>query len=167
MSVEDQFCCVCVLFFRIFNFWPKIHKNTRFNLFARIIDLRKNPLHCQKSFWMFILFLLFSSISLHWSLRKTFLSLLALLWNSAFKWVYLFFSPLVLASLLFTAICKVITLHYIKASSNSHFAFLHFFSVGMVLIPFSCTMSQTSIHSSSGTLSIRSRPFNLLVTSTV
>ena len=31
--------------------------------------------------------LLFSSISLHWSLRKAFLSLLAILWNSAFKWV--------------------------------------------------------------------------------
>ena len=28
--------------------------------------------------------LLFSSISLHWSLRKAFLSLLAILWNSAF-----------------------------------------------------------------------------------
>ena len=38
--------------------------------------------------------LLFSSISLHWSLRKAFWSLLALLWNSAFKWVYLPFSPL-------------------------------------------------------------------------
>jgi len=37
--------------------------------------------------------LLFSSISLHWSLRKAFLSLLAILWNSAFKWVYLSFSP--------------------------------------------------------------------------
>ena len=36
--------------------------------------------------------LLFSSISLHWSLRKAFLSLLAILWNSAFKWVcFLFF----------------------------------------------------------------------------
>ena len=34
--------------------------------------------------------LLFSSISLHWSLRKAFLYLLALLWNSAFKWVYPF-----------------------------------------------------------------------------
>ena len=33
--------------------------------------------------------LLSSSISLHWSLRKAFLSLLAILWNSAFKWVYL------------------------------------------------------------------------------
>ena len=56
-----------------------------------------------------------------------------------------FFSPLHFASLLFTAICK--------ASSDSHFAFLHFFSMGMVLIPVSCIMSQTSIHSSSGTLS--------------
>ena len=35
--------------------------------------------------------LLLSSISLHWSLRKTFLSLLAILWNSAFIWVYFLF----------------------------------------------------------------------------
>jgi len=41
--------------------------------------------------------LLFSSTSL---LRKAFLSLLAILWNSAFKWVYLFFSPLLFTSLL-------------------------------------------------------------------
>ena len=70
--------------------------------------------------------LLISSIFFHWSLRKPFLSLLAILWNSAFKWVYLSFSPLLFASL-FTAICKV--------SSDSHFAFLHFFFLGMVLIP--------------------------------
>ena len=36
--------------------------------------------------------LLLSSISSHCSFRKAFLSLLALLWNSAFRWVYLFFS---------------------------------------------------------------------------
>ena len=89
--------------------------------------------------------LLFSSISLHWSLKKAFLSLLAILWNSAFRCLYLSFSPLLFASLLSTAICK--------ASPDSHFAFLHFFSMGMVLIPVSCTMSQTSFHSSSGTLS--------------
>ena len=35
--------------------------------------------------------LLFSSISWHWPLMKAFLSLLAILWNSAFKWVYLSF----------------------------------------------------------------------------
>ena len=36
--------------------------------------------------------LLFSSVSLHGTLRKAFLSLLAILWNSAFRWVYLSFS---------------------------------------------------------------------------
>ena len=34
----------------------------------------------------------FSSISLHWSLRKSFLSFLAILWNSTFKWVSFLFS---------------------------------------------------------------------------
>ena len=96
--------------------------------------------------------LFFSSISLHWSLKKSFLSLLAILWNSAFRCLNLYFCPLLFAFLLFTAICK--------ASSDSHFGFLHFFSMGMVLIPVSCTMSRTSFHSSSGTLSIRSRPVN-------
>ena len=89
--------------------------------------------------------LLFSSISLHWSLRKAFLSLLAVVWNSAFRCLYFSFSPLLYTSLLFTAICK--------ASPDSHFTFLHFFSMGMVLILVSCTMSRTSFHSSSGTLS--------------
>ena len=103
--------------------------------------------------------ILFSSTSLHQSLRKAFLSLLAILWNSAFKWVYLSFSPLLFTPLLFTAICK--------ASSDSHFAFLHFFFLGMVLIPVSCTMSWTSIHSSSGTPSIKSNPLNLFLISTV
>ena len=84
--------------------------------------------------------LLFSSISLHWSLRKASLSLLAILWNPAFKLVCLSYSPLLFMSLLFTAICK--------ASSDRHFAFLHFFFLGMVLNPFSCTMSRTSIRHS-------------------
>ena len=44
-----------------------------------------------------------------------------------------FFSPLLFASLLFTAI--------FKDPLGSHFAFLHFFFWGMVLIPVSCTMS--------------------------
>ena len=38
--------------------------------------------------------LLFSCISLHWLLRKAFWSLLAILWNSAFRCLYLFFSCL-------------------------------------------------------------------------
>ena len=44
--------------------------------------------------------LLFSSNSLHWSLRKVFLFLLAILWNSAFRWVYLSLSPFPFTSLL-------------------------------------------------------------------
>ena len=63
------------------------------------------------------------------------------------------------SSHLFTAICK--------PSSDSHFAFLHLFSGGMVLIPVSCTMSQISVHSSLDTLSIRSSPLNLFLTSTI
>ena len=59
--------------------------------------------------------LLFSSISFHWSLRRTFLSLLAILWNSAFKWVYCSFSPLLFFCLLFSVICKT--------SSDEHFAY--------------------------------------------
>ena len=68
--------------------------------------------------------LLCSSISLHWSLRKAFLSLLAILWNSAFKWIIScpFFISFYLSSLLFSAICKV--------SSDSHFAFFISFSWG-------------------------------------
>ena len=76
---------------------------------------------------------------LHWSLRRAFLSLLAFVWNCAFKWVYLSFSHLPFASLLFSAICK--------ACSDNCFAFLHFFFLGMVLITASCTKSRTSVHS--------------------
>ena len=70
-----------------------------------------------------------------------------------------FFFSLLFASLLFLAIYK--------ASSDRHFAFLHFFFLGMFLIPVSCTMSQISVHSSSSTLSIRSSPLNLFLTSSV
>ena len=75
--------------------------------------------------------------------RLSYLSWLFL--ELCFQWEYLSFSPLLFTSLLFTAICK--------APSENHFAFLHFFSMGMVLIPVSCTMSRSSIHSSSGSLS--------------
>ena len=97
---------------------------------------------------------LFSSISLHCSLRKAFLSFFAF-----FGTLHSDGSIFALASLLFSAICK--------PSSDNHLAFLHFFFFGMVLITASYTMSRTSIHSSSGTLSIRSNPLNLFVTSTV
>ena len=103
--------------------------------------------------------LLFSSISSRWSLRKAFLSLLSILWNSAFKWIYLSISPFPLIYLLFSAICKV--------SSDNNFAFLHLIFLEMVLITASSTMLGTSVHSCSGTLSIRSNLLNLFVTFTV
>ena len=105
------------------------------------------------------LILLFSSTSFHCSLSKAFLNLLAILWNYAFRWIYLSFSPLPFTSLIFSAICK--------ASLVNHFALLHFFFLGKILITASCTMLKTSIHSSSGTLTIISNPLNLLATSAV
>ena len=46
------------------------------------------------------------------------------LWNSAFRCVYLSFHPLPFSSLLFLAISK--------PPADNHFAFLHFFFLGMV-----------------------------------
>ena len=102
--------------------------------------------------------LLFSSISLHYSFKKAFLSLLAILWIFTFIWVYLSLSSLPFTSLLPSAICK--------AYSDNHFTFLYVFFFEMVLVTASCTMLQTSVHSSSDTLSIRSNLLNLFITST-
>ena len=76
--------------------------------------------------------LLLSSIFLHCSLKKVFLSFLDILWNSAFSWAYLSLSPLPFHSLLFSPICK--------GSSDNNFAFLHFFSLGLFhsLPPIQC-----------------------------
>ena len=114
--------------------------------------------------------LLLSSISLHWSLKKAFLSLLAILWNSTFSWVEfcLVFPFIPCLLLLFSALCK--------ASSDNHFAFLrgkfltaltalgvwaNFFFFEMVLVTASCTVFWNSVHSSSGILSTRSNPLTI------
>ena len=112
------------------------------SLFARNITL-VSLIFLKKSLVFPIL--LFSSISLHWSLRKAFLFLFAVLWNSAFRWICLSFSPLPFTSL-FSQL-------FVKASSGNHFAFLHFFFLRMVLITSSYTILWNSVHSSSGTLS--------------
>ena len=65
-----------------------------------------------------------------------------------------FFFSFAFHSLLFSAI--------FKATSDSHFAFLHFFFLVMVLIP-----AHVQCHSTSGTLSIRANPLNPFLTSTV
>jgi len=64
--------------------------------------------------------LLYSSISSHWSVRKTFLSLLAFLSNSGFKLVYHSFSPLPLASLLFSALWIYANLCWIKSEKYKY-----------------------------------------------
>ena len=79
-----------------------------------------SPIFLKRSLVFYIL--LFSSISLPWSLRKAFLSILAIVWNSAFKWVYISFSPLPLASLFSSAICE--------AFSDKHFVFFAFLFLG-------------------------------------
>ena len=79
------------------------------------------------------------------------------LWNSAFKWVCLSLSPLPLVSL-FSAICK--------ALSDNHFA-ISFSWVWSWSLPLEQCQEGTSVHSSSGTLSVRSNPLNLFVNSTV
>ena len=73
---------------------------------------------------------------LHYSLKKAFLSLLAVLWNSEFSWLYPSLPSLPSTSLLFSAICK--------ASSGNHFALFQFFSLGMVLVATSYTKLWTS-----------------------
>ena len=88
--------------------------------------------------------------------RLSYLSLLTL--ELCIQLCISFLFSLLFASLLFRAVCK--------ACLDNHFACLHFFFLGMVLITASCTMSRTSIYSSSGTL-VRSNPLNLFVTSTV
>ena len=55
----------------------------------------------------------------------------------------------------------------LQASSVNHFAFLHFFLLMMMLITASCTMSQTFIHSTLGTMSITSNPLSLFIISFV
>ena len=80
---------------------------------------------------------------LHWSWRKAFLSLLAFLWNSSFKWGYLSFSPLPFASLL--------TL-FVRPPQTTILPFA-FLSLGDGLDPCLLYSVTNLCHSSSGTLS--------------
>ena len=102
----------------------------------------------------FIVFLYFFALVT----EEDFLSLLVILWNSAFKWVYLSFSPL---------LWLLFTLHQFVRSLRQPFCFSVFLFLGDGLAHCSCTVSWTFVHSSSGILSIRSSPLNLFLTSTV
>jgi len=103
--------------------------------------------------------LLFSSISLHCSLRKAFSFLFAILWNSANSDGYI--CPLSFAFYFLSF------LDYLQGFIRQPFYLFAFLFLGMVLITASCKMLQTSVHSSSGILSIRSNMLNLFVTSTI
>ena len=90
---------------------------------------------------------------------KSFLFFLALLYNFEFSWLYLFLSLFPFPSLLSAAIYK--------SSLENHFAFLHFFFFGIVLVNASYTMLPTSVYNFSGFLYIRFNTLNQFVTSIV
>ena len=101
-------------------------------------------------------FPLFPSVFMRGSLKKAFLSLLAVLWNSAFSWVYLSLPPLLFASPPPSAICK--------ASSDDHFALPFFFLwdgfAGCLLY------SVMDLHPQFFRHPVYSHPLSLLVSST-
>ena len=78
-----------------------------------------SPIFLKRSLVFHIL--LFSSVSLHCSHKKAFLSLLAIFQNSAFSWVSFPFS-FAFSFCSFSAICKT--------SSDNHFAFFAFLFLG-------------------------------------
>ena len=92
---------------------------------------------------------LFSSISLHCSL-KAFLHLLAILWNSAFSWVYLSLSCLFLLSFFFLLFFSQVFVKPHQATTLPSCFF--FFFLQMVLVTSCCTVLWTSVHSSPDTL---------------
>ena len=100
--------------------------------------------------------LLFSSISLHWSLRKVFLSLLAILWNSAFSWVYLFLSPFSFFSQLF-----------VRPRQTTIFSCCISFSWGWFRSPPPIQCHEPLSIVLQALLSIRSNPLNVFVTSNI
>ena len=111
------------------------------------------PVFLKRSLVFPILFLYFVSLFIKEDLL--------ILWNSAFSRVFYPFS-IPFAYLLPSAICK--------ASPHNHFAcwYFFFFIFSMILATASCTTSPTSVQNGFlGTLSIRSNPLNLFVTSTI
>ena len=111
--------------------------------------------------WVVVPILLFASISLHWSVRK------------AFLFSMLFFGTLNSVGYIFPFLLCFLLLFFsqlfLRPPQIAILLICISFSWGSMpfLINASCTMSWTSVHSSSGTLSIRANPLNLFLTSTV
>ena len=102
---------------------------------------------------LFFPILLFSSIFLHWLLRKALLSFLAILWNSAFKWVYLSFSPLPFTSLLSQLFARP------PQTTILPFCISFSWRLSWFLSPVQCHKPPSTVHQA--LLSIRSSPLNL------
>ena len=99
-------------------------------------------------------FLLFSSILC--SLKKVYFSLQS---SGTLHSVGYIFPFVLFLTLLFSAAYKSLL--------DNHFTFSHLFFFGFILVTTSCTMLETSTHSSSGTLFTKSNPLSLFITSTV
>ena len=96
---------------------------------------------------------LFFCISLCCLLKKV-SSPLAILWITLHSDGHLSVSPLPFTSLLFSAICK--------SSSDNYLVFCISFSWGLFWLPSPVQYYEPTSYSSSGTLSIRSNPLNIL-----
>ena len=99
--------------------------------------------------------LLFASIIKHCSLKKVFLSFLAILWNSVFNWMYLSPSLLLCPSLRSSSICKAPQLTTLPSCFS--------FSLGWFCSPPPVQYYRplSTVHRSSGILLTRSSPLNL------
>ena len=107
---------------------------------------------------VFPLLLLYSSF-IHCSLKKAFLSLHPILWNSAFNWIYL--------SLSFSlAFHFSYFFSYLQSPQTTTLPSCFPISLDGFVHCLLCDIVPTSVHSSSGTLFTRSNPLNLLVTFT-
>ena len=107
------------------------------------VPFRLSHLSCKYTSWLFVSMLNAFSEKLcsdHWG-RLSYLSLL--FFGTLHSSVYIFSFLLYLSPLFFSQLL-------IRPPQTTS---LPFFFLGMVLIPVSCTMSWTSIHSSTGTLS--------------
>ena len=103
LGCEALFCTVLLYSCHLFLISSASIRSTPFLSFIEPIFAWNVPL-VSIIFWKRSLvfpILLFSSDSVHWLLKKAFLSLLAILWNSAFRCLYLSLSHLPFTSILF------------------------------------------------------------------
>ena len=91
-SLKPFLCSSCMYFCHLFLIYSASIRSLLFLFFIVFIFAWNIPLVSPIFLKRSLVFpiVLFSSISLHYSLKKAFLSLLAILWSSAFSWVLSF-----------------------------------------------------------------------------